>query len=578
MFRIVAGNVTADVAVARWRIERVARLLIWVPLTLGGAYLVVLATQLDRLIVSTYLNADAASAPVIGQLYSSGPPHREVVLGQMAWFSTLMFELATRWLPAHRAIWEAAPYAMALASAALIAWGLWQLAGRWAAAIGGVIVLCASPRTLQLLFSLNDHSPTWFSLALLAALLVLLQRGGVRRLHTGPLRTPAVVAIVVVVGLIVGANMASDPLLIVAGVLPALLAAAGAWALRPGRGTARAWWLMLATLVPMAVGDVLTGALMRHDGVKIGPSIAHNLLASGEAVVSNFTLWWQSVSVLGNGNFYGQRLGFTSGLQLICALLSLVVVAFVAPRIVWQELRDALRARRGAGAEGARVAGGARPAEGAWGDEGARGVEGAWIAWCIFWGATVLLLSLSFIASSNPADIESDRYLVGLVLAVAALVPLVARRGIGQRMLVTAGVSVFALTGLSTLLRGDATATGTLPSSRELNEIVAVAHQEHLSIGYAGYWDAAPITWAAHTQVQVFPVQLCGASLCRFALHYISSWYVPRPGRRTFLISDPTQPSAAPPVGNLGRPIAVRQIGATTMYVYPYDIASRIQP
>jgi len=106
-----------------------------------------------------------------------------------------------------------------------------------------------------------------------------------------------------------------------------------------------------------------------------------------------------------------------------------------------------------------------------------------------------------------------------------------------------------------------------------------VARAEHLTVGYAGYWDAAPLTWASHAQVQVFPVQLCNNNaLCQSPIHYISSWYVARPHTRSFLISDPTQPIQAPPVEDLGKPVAAHQIGAVTMYVYPYDIARRIQP
>ncbi|HXW58711.1 MAG TPA: hypothetical protein VEJ23_04445, partial [Solirubrobacteraceae bacterium] len=69
-----------------------------------------------------------------------------------------------------------------------------------------------------------------------------------------------------------------------------------------------------------------------------------------------------------------------------------------------------------------------------------------------------------------------------------------------------------------------------------------------------------------------------GQSLCRFGIHNISNWYVPHAGERTFLISDPTQPVAAPPVPALGPPSAVYHIAELTMYVYPYDIASKIQP
>ena len=184
---------------------------------------------------------------MIGQLYGGAVAHRDVVLGQMAWFSTLMFELATRWLPLHRQIWEAAPYAMALASAALDRVGAVAHSGALGGDVGGAIVVCAAPHTLHLLFSLNDHSPTWFSLALLAGLLVLLER---RAAELAVL--PAVLA-VLGVGAIVGANMASDTLLIGAGLLPALLAVSVVWALRPGRTSRRAWWLMLGAIAVAGV-------------------------------------------------------------------------------------------------------------------------------------------------------------------------------------------------------------------------------------------------------------------------------------------------------------------------------------
>jgi hypothetical protein len=560
------------IVASRWRTGRIADLLTWSPLALGGAYLLVVAIQFNQLIANTYLDADAASAPVIGQLYGGSPAHREVVLGQMAWFSTLMFELATRWLPLHRQIWEAAPYAMALASVALVAWGLWRVAGRWAAAIGGVIMVCAAPHTLHLLFSLNDHSPTWFSFALLAGLLVLLER---RAAELAVL--PAVLA-VVAVGAIVGANMASDTLLIGAGVLPALLAVSVAWALRPGRASRRAWWLTLGTVAVAGVCDALTGALMRHEHVVAPPGITHTGLAAGEAVASNFKLWWQSIAVLGNGDFFGQSLGFTSALQVVCGVLSILAVAVLVPRVSWRELALAIQRRLGGPADGR-----SRPVAPEREDvEGAPlAAEGgaARVAWCAFWGSSAVLLSVGFIVSSTPVDINSDRYLVGLVYAAAALVPLLAGRSVLRQAAITACTVVFAFTGLVQLLQGQATANiSNFPTDTVSAEVARIARHEHATIGYAGYWDAAPITWATHFAVKVYPVQACGPALCPVSLHYITSWYIPRRGRRSFLISDPTQPGSTLSVPSLGSPTAVYHIGALTMSVYAYDIASRMQP
>ena len=564
---------------------RIARLLAWTPLVLAGTYLIVLAVQFGQIVAATYLDSDAASAPVIGELYGGSPLHRDVVLGQMGWFSTLMFELATRRLPLHRQIWEAAPYAMALASAALIAWCLWRVAGRWAATIGGVIVVCAAPHTLHLLFSLNDHSPTWFSLTLLAGLLVLAQH------HAGDLGDLASVLVAVVVGAIVGANMASDTLLIVAGVLPTLLAAAGAYLLPMYSGTLtnfsgdrvrarrRALWLTLATLAVAAIADVLTRLLMRHENVTIPTGITHTGLAGARAVTSNFHLWWQSIAVLGNGAFFGQALGFTSTLQLLCAGLSILTVAVLVPRIAWRELNGAARAGRrgvpdehGPDAREREIAGERADAS------GVRDARATRLAWCIFWGSSAMLLSIGFIVSSTPVDINSDRYLVGLVYAGAALVPLAAGRSALRRAAISIATSVFAFTGLLTLAQGGVAGnSGNFPSDSVSAQVARIARSEHLTVGYAGYWDAASITWATHLAVKVYPVGACGAQLCPFYIHYISSWYTPRADMRTFLISDPTQPVAAPPVPALGRPSAIYRIDELTMYVYPYDIAGRLQ-
>jgi hypothetical protein len=560
---------------------RIARLLAWTPLVLAGAYLIALAVQFGQIVAATYLDADAASAPVIGELYGGSPLHRDVVLGQMAWFSTLMFELATRWLPAHRQIWEAAPYAMALASAALIAWGLWRVAGRWAATIGGTIVVCAAPHTLHLLFSLNDHSPTWFSLALLAGLLVLAQS------RAGELGALASVLVAIVVGAIVGANMASDTLLIGAGVVPALLAAAGAYALSAGTGAPpdasysrprrRALLLTLATLAVAVIADVLTRLFMHHENVTIPAGITNTGLAGAQAVTSNFHLWWQSIAVLGNGEFFGQALGFTSSLQLLCAGLSILTVAVLVPRIAWRELHRAARAgRRGAQDEHG-------PDEAEIADErtdalGVRDARAMRLAWCIFWGSSATLLSIGFIVSSTPVDINSDRYLVGLVYTGAALVPLAAGRSALRRAAISIATSVFAFTGLLTLAQGGVAGNpGKFPSDSVSAQVARIARREHLTVGYAGYWDAASITWATHLAVKVYPVYACGTQLCPFYIHYISSWYTPRSGMRTFLISDPTQPVAAPPVSALGTPSAIYRIDELTMYVYPYDIAGRLQ-
>jgi hypothetical protein len=518
---------------------RVYRLWPWLPLPVGAAYLVLLLVKFNQIVATTYLNADAASAPVLGELFGGSPAHRQVFLGQMGWFSTLLFELATRSLPLHRQLWETVPYAMALASVAMIAWAAWRVAGRWAAAIAGVAILCAGPHTLGLLFSLNDHSTTWFALALLAALLVFFEA------PPAWLKAWSAALIALVAGAIVGVNAASDLTLMVAGIVPIVLAAGLTWVLRPGQARASAWWWIVGTVVVAGVCDALTHTWAHHENVLTPPQYAHNTFAAAEAIPTNFKLWWQSLMVLGNGNFFGQKLGFASGLQLLCALLTLVALALVL-RFAWRALISPL--------------------------------EPLWIAWCAFWGSSALLLSASFVFSSNPIDINSSRYLVGVIYAVAVLLPFLAARSVVARVAVTAGVTVFALSGLVSLFEDEELATS--PVSYSLyHQLERYLDSKRLALGYADYWDGAPIVWDTKLRIRAYPVQDCGPNLCWSYLHMITSWYTtPRPRPSTFLIADAAQPSPAAPTANLGKPNAVQQIGPFTVYVYPYDIASRMMP
>ncbi|HXB64992.1 MAG TPA: hypothetical protein VNV42_08990 [Solirubrobacteraceae bacterium] len=117
-----------------------------------------------------------------------------------------------------------------------------------------------------------------------------------------------------------------------------------------------------------------------------------------------------------------------------------------------------------------------------------------------------MLLSVGFIVSSTPVDIESDRYLVGLVYAAVALVPLLAGQSMLRRAAITLCTVVFAFTGVLQLAQGQATANvSNFPTDSVSAEVERIARREHATVGYARYWDAAPITWATHFGVKVRP-------------------------------------------------------------------------
>ena len=522
----------------------------YAPLPFAAAYLITLATQFSSLLASSYLNADAASAPVIGELFGARDSDATVILGHLGWYSTLLFELATKWLPLHRQIWEAAPYAMALGAATLIGWGAWRVAGRWAGTIAAAIVICAGPGTLSLLFALNDHGSTWFTLTVLGAFVVLLEE------QAKELSRVWLVVLTLIVGVILGANAASDVLLAIAGGVPLALAVGCAWLLRPSRRTATAAVFAGASIVIAVASAVLVRAYMTHHGVVSATDANTKVFAGPEAVGTNFKLWWQSIAVLGNGNFFGQAVGFSAGIAFLCAAMTIAAV-LVTARAARIELAAALSAGRKS-------------------NQGRE--QDALLAWWAFWGSSMVLLSASFIFSGSPEDLGSSRYLVGVIYAVAALVPLVSKRGALTRLAVTAGVTVYAFAGWLALTQHKIVPPAS-PNEQLAGAVERFAEEEHLAVGYAGYWDAAPITWETHLRTKVFPVDDCDGNqhLCAFELHIITSWYSPRTTAKSFLLSDATYPSVpSAPTPDLGKPIAVHQIGAVTMFVYPYDIAARL--
>lgn len=520
----------------------------WAAVPFAVTYLVLLGVQFGALISTTNLDADTVSAPVIGELFGSAPAHAGVVLGQFGWYATLLFELATKWLPFHRQIWEVAPYAMALGGAALTAWSVWQVAGRWAASITAVLLICAAPATLHLLLSMTQHAPDWFCLGLLAAFLMVLERRG------AALRSRGIAPFVLIVGAIVGVNAASDPLLVISGLVPFGLALLSTHWLARGPHSAGAVKVGLATLAVVGVTWVGTDVLMAALNVAPESGIDTTVLAGAGKIGANLRLWWQSIAVLGNGDFFAREVTFASVLAVACAALSIAAVVAL-PRAGWLELRTAIISRASARA----------PAR---------------LAFMVFWCSSASLLTLAFVLSATPVDIHADRYLVGLVYAAAAVIPVLAAARIQTQAVVLAGACIFALSGVISMGNGTVTRnTEGFPTTAAADQIARIAATNHLRIGYAGYWDSAPITWSTGIRVQVNPVSVCdqNAHLCRFDLHVISSWYTPRPGARSFLLTDPSLSNLSSPTPDLGPPTATYRIGKITMYVYPYDLASKIR-
>jgi hypothetical protein len=516
----------------------------WAFLPLGLLYVFLVVTHLSHMLVNVYGNADASSAPVLGEFYVDRAGSN-VILANLPWFSTLIFELATKWMPAHRLIWEIGPYVLGLLSITLMAWTAWRVAGRWAATVTGLILLCAGPPVLELMLWLNDHTTTWYSLALLAAFVVLMAERG------SAMGWLPLTAITLFVGVIVGINVASDKELLVSGLLPLLFAGIATRVLSPNPRTTRIMVLCMAAAAVAGVSAVATTSIMHSAGVFL--AFYELKFASLEAISTNVKLWWQCIVVLGNGNFPGEAIKFTTALGFACAVMSVGMVLLI-PRYTWRYI------------EGRRST-----------DEA---INECLSVYMMFWAASLVCLSAGFIFTSVPVGLESTRYLVGLVYAVAAMVPLLARSGVVARAFVVVGTSVFLLASAIALGKSEVAkaplAQG--PSTRVAEAVARTAESMHATRGYAPYWDAAPITWRSDFRVQVAPFVGCVGSptgLCPGALNYIDAWY--RPGLfRTFLLTDSSGHPWTPPTALQREAIATYRFGTVTMYVYNHDIVTSL--
>ena len=259
----------------------------------------------------------------------------------------------------------------------------------------------------------------------------------------------------------------------------------------------------------------------------------------------------KSVAVLGNGDFFGRSLSVGSALELVCAVLSLAAVVLL-PWLGWR----ALRRRR----------------------------SDALTAFYVFWSSSAILLALAFLFSAAPVDIGADRYVVGLLYAAAAVVPAAVAGNVRGETAVVVATCVLAL-GAIVSLAGGATSSGRPIhppplTARDAQRIARIAASHHLTVGYSGYWEAAPVTWSTAFRVHVYPVSVCnqGANLCRFDLHFISSWYEPRPHTGSFLlIDDQTSQSVTRPTPDLGHPVAVYRVRKFSLYAYGYDLAAKMK-
>ncbi len=434
------------------------------PLASAAIFLLVFAVRFRDYLEVVYLNGDAASGPVIAELY----PERDgsdVLLGDYRWIEPLYLLRLTAFLPAHRQVWQLLPlllFGVAVLAATL---SVWRIAGRDRALISLAALACPAPLVLSQLAVINAHGHTLVHAVLLATAVGLLAQ-------LGPTQsTRRLVAITILLAVVTAPGVASDQLMLPAAIVPAIAVAAvlrrtGAIPTRTAIAITAA--AIGAVVVAAGLGSWATSAGVQGTGRTF-------LLQSVEGITGLTRLMVEDLALMGHGTFGGE-IELWPVAHYAMALVILASIVALARRL------------RATGRTGFCE----------------RSPEAQ--AALTFWIVAVILLGLAFLSTTAPVDTSSVRYLLPVWPALVILAAVVVPAGSGVRIL-AAVVTAAAVLPTADLVRGtytDApTALVTESEASLLRQFVASRDLDH---GYAAYWTAANVTYQTRFAVRTYPV------------------------------------------------------------------------
>ncbi len=527
----------------------------------AAIYLVVFVTKIPRYLGEIGWVSDFASQFVLPQAVVLGGTGGHTLLSTTGAWVPLWFGLFTAELPLHRELWEIAPTLLLFVSGLMIGWSVAQVATRRAAVLATLIVVVASPWALAF-FMAPAHNVVYPATALVGVYLIWLTRGQ-RRGRTRALGIPLLGA------LVVGACVASDALFIVTGLIPLTFTAIviGLQGDRASRRVALAALTTAVGAVPVAKAVAL---VMGKYGFATLPPVVN--LAPLSALEEHSQLLWDGLKHLFNGYLGHASPGMfrvltpvASGplhaeLGLACDVV--LVVALIALAGFGGRTTIEFCLRRWRGGDPASPAQLARAAH------------------VIYWLSSAVAICGAFVLGTRAAA-RYEAYYATVVFSVAAVVPLLMHRGSVAYWLVPAGALVLFAGSLVGLTSNYLDTVYDPPISHYGSTVTEIARARGVTYGYAGYWDASSLTWSSHEQVLVRPLIECGTpagpGICPFFLNRVPSWYVPLQ-RHTFLLVDPASQYVVTLPAGLGPPLESFSIGPMRMYIYPYDIASRLGP
>ena len=477
----------------------------------------------------------------------------EVIFGTYAPLTTLWSNLLVSHLPGHRLLWKVGPLLVTMIGIVALGWAIRQVAGRWAAMVAMAVAFSSSTPVLATLLAQANHGTTYFVVCILAAYLVLIS---VRS------PTPAALAGGVVLGVVAGLNIASDPLLLLVGSAPFVGAAVLVRMCRQPVAPNLALPIALG-VTGLSLATAMAASRLAGYGVLGVATDGHPLApASPSEVLENARRLAENLQQVFNADLAG---GFGPATPVRMTLAMLGFVGLCVPVVLL--VRSLLAGRR--------------PSARSSGD------SPALVILKVYWGLVVLALTAGLVLSQLAAD-NAPRalgYLTPLFLAVAVAVPIAAHRSLRWRAIVGAGASLFCLMSTVSLIqRQIPQAYDRFGFVRDGGQVLRLLDQLGLRRGYASYGAASPLTFHSGGRILVSPVIICAptpdhVTLCGFPANRARSWYDPQPGP-SFVIADPTLPwpVPVPPPAGLGPPSQVLTAGSQTVYIYPDDVALRFGP
>jgi hypothetical protein len=537
------------------------RWLWWLPVLIGGLYVLTILIHLRTILDSVWLSSDSDIDGVLAHMSLHAPAGTLMTTGDYPHYETMAFTLLTRSWPLYRVIWVLAPPFFAAVGLAAVLWSTLRSFGRWPAAIVGSALVCfggggvATLLTggLATVFALDAHANSLITAAIVGAGLVWVMP------RVEQLSVRQLAAAAVTLGVLGGLPLAGDGLYLAWGVAPLLVVTVLAAWRGPEDGAGLVVAFGLAALGATFLTSLIFAAIMRAEGIRGFSPSYHEFLTftTPSGLITNFGTLLRALPSLTAGNFYGRIINERSELEIMSA--GLLFAALVA--VIWSVRRRIANALpRGAG--GGDVV-------------GARFVHTAF--WITVLGAGLVVF---LIGSPNPWTTDG-RYLLGPYVAIAALLPLMLERGLGWRLIVTAGVSLFAFSALYQFDSGVKEMATGYETAGTARAVAAFAQQQHAAVGYGYYWNSIDLMWESKFKVNVYPIQRCKTdhhALCTFSEISMSNWDTPHGNVRSLLVINPKARQVRRTEKAFGPPIATSRAGGLILYVYPYDIATKLRP